>query len=78
MKYLFKIFSISKIFRIFAKLKIKNMIPVTLTINEKILSVKKTEEKTDIQSHYNPEFVEKIRRSEQSEGVLIKTEDLWK
>ena len=54
------------------------MIPVTLTINEKILSVKKTEEKTDIQSHYNPEFVEKIRRSEQSEGVLIKTEDLWK
>lgn len=53
------------------------MIPLTFTLNEKIPSTK-TEGKVTIQNHYNPEFVEKIRRSEQSEGVRIKTEDLWK
>lgn len=53
------------------------MIPLTLTINGKIPSPK-TEERVAIQNHYDPKFVEKIRRSEQSEGVRIKTEDLWK
>ena len=27
---------------------------------------------------YNPEFVAKIKRSENSTGIKIKTEDLWK
>ena len=27
---------------------------------------------------YNKEFVEKIQESRKSEGVVIKTEDLWK
>lgn len=53
------------------------MIPIALTINGKITSAK-AEEKTVVQNHYKPEFVEKIRRSEQSKGVRIKTEDLWK
>jgi hypothetical protein len=29
-------------------------------------------------SIYNKEFVDKIKRSENSKGVKIKTEDLWK
>jgi hypothetical protein len=29
-------------------------------------------------SPYNKEFVDKIKRSEKSKGVKIKTEDLWK
>ena len=53
------------------------MIPLTITINGKIPSAK-AEDKTVKQNHYKPEFIEKIRRSEQSEGVRIKTEDLWK
>ena len=59
------------------KLKIKYMIPLSLTINGKLSSAK-AEDKVDVQNHYNPEFVDKIRRSEQSKGVRIKTEDLWK
>lgn len=53
------------------------MIPLTLTINGKIPSAN-AEDKTTMQNHYKPEFVEKIRRSEQSKGVRIKTKDLWK
>jgi len=33
---------------------------------------------TDEKSTYNKEFVEKIKESRKSEGVVIKTEDLWK
>jgi len=33
---------------------------------------------TDEKSTYNKEFVEKIQESRKSEGVVIKTEDLWK
>jgi hypothetical protein len=33
-----------------------------------------TEEKTP----YNKEFVDQIQESRKSEGVVIKTEDLWK
>ena len=33
---------------------------------------------TDEKSTYNKEFVEKIQESRKGEGVVIKTEDLWK
>ena len=33
---------------------------------------------TDEKSTYNKEFVEEIQESRKSEGVVIKTEDLWK
>ena len=33
---------------------------------------------TDEKSTYNKEFVEKIQESRKSEGVVIRTEDLWK
>jgi len=33
---------------------------------------------TNEKSTYNKEFVEKIQESRNSEGVVIKTEDLWK
>jgi hypothetical protein len=33
---------------------------------------------TEEKSPYNKEFVEKILKSRESEGVVIKTEDLWK
>ena len=33
---------------------------------------------TGEKSTYNKEFVEEIQKSRKSEGVVIKTEDLWK
>jgi len=33
---------------------------------------------TEEKSPYNKEFVEEIRKSRESEGEVIKTEDLWK
>ena len=33
---------------------------------------------TEEKSPYNKEFVEEIRKSRESEGTVIKTEDLWK
>jgi hypothetical protein len=37
----------------------------------------KVKEEEDV-THYDPEFVKKIRKSEKSKGVKIATEDLWK
>ena len=39
--------------------------------------VKEEEEEEDV-THYDPEFVKKIRKSEKSKAVKIATEDLWK
>jgi len=47
----------------------------TAVVDEEI-SAKTDNENADC--HYNPEFVAKILRGEQSEGVKIKIEDLWK
>ena len=40
--------------------------------------VKESNELKEPETHYDPEFIEKIHRSEKSKGVKIKTEDLWK
>jgi len=44
-------------------------------LNEGLFTIEKKE--TDA-CHYDPEFVEKIRRSENSVGKKIETADLWK
>ncbi|MBR5971325.1 MAG: hypothetical protein IK017_01570 [Paludibacteraceae bacterium] len=42
------------------------------------LGESKTEKNKITKSPYNPNFVEKIKRSAKSRGKAIKTEDLWK
>jgi len=43
-----------------------------------ILSIGVFKRAVSEKSPYNKEFVDKINRSENSKGIKIKTEDLWK
>ncbi len=50
---------------------------VARKIIDALLSLKSVKVKEE-KSPYDPEFVKKIKRNQNSKGVVIKIEDLWK
>ncbi len=55
----------------------KSLISLIKSMNE-VVTILSENDVNEPVSPYNQEFVEKIQKSRNSEGKVIKTEDLWK